>query len=98
MSNVGFTARAFYRMPLRTDGGMGFVASVATREATGDSTRDGGGIVSFFYRFETEAVALVSAPDLFLEDTPPRVFTILRLSHRKKTKIRNGGFDFERQR
>ena len=58
---------------------MGFVASVATGEATGDSTGDEGGDVSFFCHFEAEAVALASAPDLFLEDAPPQVFTILKI-------------------
>ena len=84
MSIDSFTAGAFYHMPLGMAGGMGFVASVATEEATRDSMRDGGGIVSFFCCFETVATTLVSAPDLFLEDIPPQVFTILRLAERNR--------------
>ena len=57
------------------------MASIATGEATGDSTGDGGGggDVSFFCCFKAEVATLASAPDLFLEDASPRVFTILKI-------------------
>ena len=55
-----------------------------------------GSIVSFFCCFKAEAVALASTPDHFLEDAPPRVFTILRFT-KKKTKKQKGVFAFERQ-
>ena len=75
-------------MPFRTARGMDFMASIATGEAIGDSTRDEGGIVSFFYHFVAEAAALASTLDIFLEDAPPRIFTILRLTERKTKRIR----------
>ena len=52
-------AQDFGRMPLGTGRGMGFVASVATGEATGDAAKGRGDEVSFFCHFEEEAVALV---------------------------------------
>ena len=64
-------------MPLGMVGGIGFMAFVAIGEATRDSTRYGGGGVSFSCRFEAEVVTLASAGDLFLEVAPPLVFTIL---------------------
>ena len=76
-------------MPLWTTRRMGFMSSVATMEATRDSTGDGGSVVSFFCRFEGEAAALASAPDHFLEDAPSRVFTILRFT-KKKIKRQKG--------
>ena len=91
MPTVGFMASTFCCMALGTTGGLGVVASVATREATRDSTRDRGGGVSVFCRLEAEAVALASAVDFFLDGTPPRVCTIMRLS-KKKEQSDNGGF------
>ena len=64
------------------------MASVATGEATRDSTGDSGRVVSFFCHFKAEAAALTSVPDFFLEDVPPRVFTILRLTERKTKRRR----------
>ena len=58
---------------------MGFVASIAIGEAIGDLAKGRSGKVSFFYCFEAKMAALASAPDLFFEDAPPRVFTILEV-------------------
>ena len=55
------------------------MASVAIGDATRDLTRDRGGEVSFFCRFEAEAGALALVPDLFFEDALPRVFTIFEV-------------------
>ena len=64
-------------MPLGMGGGMGFAASNAIGKATRDSV--GGGEVTFFCHFEAEVEALALAPDLFFENAPPRVFTILEV-------------------
>ena len=77
-------APAFYHLPFGTGGGVGFMTSVATGDAMRDSTGDGGGDVFFFCRFEVKAVALASAPELFLEDAPPRVFTIMKISKKEQ--------------
>ena len=66
-------------MLLGTSGGIGFVASVAIGKVTGNSARGGGGKVSFFCRFEAEGTVLTSVLDLFFEDAPPLVFTILEV-------------------
>ena len=57
--------------------------------ATGEATRDGGGVVYFFYLLEVKAAALASVPNLFLEDAPSWVFTIQRLTERE-TKEKKG--------
>ena len=62
-----------------------------------DSMEDGGNVVSFFCRLEVEAATLALELDLFLEDSLPQVFTILRLTKREN-KEKKGGFDFKRQR
>ena len=83
MSTIGFITFTFCHMPLGTAGGLGVVAFVAIGEATGDATGDSVGAVSAFCHFEANVAALASATDLFLDGTPPRVHTILRLTKRK---------------
>ena len=75
-------------MSLGTAGEIGFVASVAIGEAMGHSTGDGGGVFSFFCYFEAEAAVLASMLNLFLDDAPHWVLTIMRLTERKTKRIR----------
>ena len=80
-------APAFYHLPFGMGGGVGFMTSVATGEATRDSTGDGGGDVFFFCCFEAKVAALASASDL-LEDAPPRVFTIMKIPKKEQGKYK----------
>ena len=87
----GLTARAFYLIPFGTGDGEGFVASVATEEATGGSARGREGEGSLICRFEAEAIAFGSLEDLFFDDL--WVFTMalgLNKAKRKHKRERKG--------
>ena len=83
-----YTQQAFCRMPLGTGGGVGFVASVATKEATRGSARCREGEASFLCCFEVEAAPLGSSPVIFFVELPTRVFTIFKsLDKEQKQKL-----------
>ena len=73
-------------MSLGTGGRVGFVASVATGEATGDFVKDEGDDFSFFCYFEVEAADVALVLDLFLEYAPLRVITILKILEKEQRK------------
>ena len=85
-------------MPLGTTRGFTVVASIATWDATGESMGDSGGVISFFCHLGVEATTLASTPSLFLEDAPPRVFTVLRLLQREKETEKRKGLPLKSQR
>ena len=73
----GLTTRAFYLIPFGAGGGEdGFVASVATEEATSGSVGGGEEEDPFLGHFKAEVAAFRSSDDLFFEELPPWVFTI----------------------
>ena len=72
---------------------FGFVTSVAAKEATGDALGDDNGGILAFYHLEAETAFLASTVDLFLNETPPLVSTILKFFKRiEQRKKNNGGF------
>ena len=75
-SLVGLMARAFCVIPFGTGGGEGFMAGIATKEATGGSTGGREGEGSLLCHFEAEAAAFGSSEDLFFDELPPQVFTM----------------------
>ena len=66
----GLKVVAFCCTPFGMDSGVGFMASVATEEATSSSAQSEEGESSFLGCFETEAKALESAPILFFLELP----------------------------
>ena len=76
-------------MPLGMGNGVGFVASVETKEAIQGSTGSRDGKASFLRRFEVEAVPLESSLVLFFVELPSQVFTIFKSPGKKqKEKLR----------
>ena len=75
-SLVDLMARAFCLIPFGTGGGEGFMAGIATKEATGGSTGGREGEGSLLCHFEAEAAAFGSSEDLFFDELPPQVFTM----------------------
>ena len=93
---IGCTARIFCRMPLGTTRAFGFMASIATGEAkgdTGDARGNGGGGVLAFCRLEAETAALTSATVFFLDEAHPRFFIILKFFQEKKGALALRGKD-----
>ena len=76
-SLISLVAQAFFCMSLQMGGGLDFMASVTTEEATRGSIGGGDDKVSLLCHFEVEAVTLDSALVLFFVDLPPWNFTIL---------------------
>ena len=76
-SLVGLTALAFFFDPLGIGGEGHVVASVAIEEARGWLAGGEVGKVSLLARLDAVAAALEALSDLFMEDAPPRVHTIL---------------------
>ena len=75
-SLVGLMARTFCFIPFRTGDGEGFVASVATEEATRGLTGGREGEGSLLGGFEAEAIAFGSSDDLFFDKLLSWVFTM----------------------
>ena len=71
-------------------GGVGFVASVATKKAT-SFVVGGEGEASFLGRFEPELAVLESTPVLFFVELPPRVFTITMVWAKHKQTLTEKG-------
>ena len=82
----GLEAKAFCRTPFGMGSGVGFMASIATEEAT-SSAGDREGEASFLSRFEEEATTLELASILFFVELPPQVFTMLMVwaKHKRNT-------------
>ena len=76
-SLVGLTALAFFFDPLGIGGEERVVASIATEGATGWVVGGGVGRVSLIAHLDVVAAALGALSDLFMEEAPPRVCTML---------------------